>query len=162
MAGLGSTAVTGQTRAALRRQMETSMMGLRAGIDFSGYEVGEEDTRLPVENISTTVPTSCAPNGFTLFSCTLASSAIHTLKTSVSGIYKTLTQLSSSTLGIALQFGANDSIVTTAGSSFNQIVFAGVGHTASLACMSTSGGASGGAIWISASPASPGLSFSTY
>lgn len=161
MAGLGSTAVSGQNRAALRRQMETSMMGQRAGMDFAGYEVGEEDTRLPVDNISSTVPTSCSPNGFTIFSCTVASSATHTLKAPVSCIYKTLTQISSSTLGIVVQFGANDSIVTTAGSSFNQITFAGVGHTASLACVSTSG-PSGGAVWISASPASPGLSFSTY
>jgi hypothetical protein len=162
MAGLGSTAVTGQTRAALRRAMITSMMGVRAGMDVNGYEVGEEDTRLPVDNITTTVPTSLSPNGFSVFSCTVASSAIHTMKTSVAGIYKTLTQISSSTLGIAVQFGPNDNIVTTAGSSFNQIVFAGVGHTAGLACMSTAGASGGGAIWTSASPASPGLTFSTF
>ncbi len=158
---LGSTAVTGQTRASLRRQMETSMMGIRAGMDFSGYEVGEEDTRLPIDAIGTTVPTSCSPNGFTIFSCTVASSALHTLKSSVSGIYKTLTQISSSTLGIALQFGALDQIVTTAGSSFNQIIFAGVGHTVGLYCASTAG-AAGGAVWVSASPASAGLTFSTF
>ena len=158
---LGSTAVAGQNRAALRRQMETSMMGIRAGIDFAGYEVGEEDTRLPIDAITSTVPTSLSPNGFSIFSCTVASSAIHTLKTSVAGIYKTLTQISSSTLGIAVQFGALDQIVTTVGSSFNQIVFAGVGHTVGLSCVSTAG-AAGGAVWISASPASPGLTFSTF
>jgi sorbitol-specific phosphotransferase system component IIA len=141
--------------------METSMMGARAGMDFAGYEVGEEDTRLPIDNITSTVPTSLSPNGFSIFSCTVASSAIHTLKTSVSGIYKTLTQISSSTLGIVVQLGANDVIVTTAGSSFNQITFAGVGHTAGLYCAST-GGANAGAVWISGSPASPGLSFSTF
>lgn len=159
---LGSTAVAGQSRPSLRRQMLTSMMGIRAGMDALGYEVGEEDTRLPIDNIGTTVPTSLSANGFSIFSCTAASSAIHTLKTSVAGIYKTLTQISSSTLGIAVQFGPNDNIVTTAGSSFNQIVFAGVGHTVGLSCMSTGGGANGGAVWISASPASPGLTFSTF
>lgn len=158
---LGSTAVVGQTRAALRRQMETSMMGIRAGIDFNGYEVGEEDTRLPIDNLGTTVQSSLSPNGFSIFSCTVASSAIYTLKTSVVGIYKTLTQISSSTLGFAVQFGPLDQIVTTAGSSFNQIVFAGVGHTVGLSCVSTAG-AAGGAVWISASPASPGLTFSTF
>lgn len=159
---LGSTAVTGQTREALRRAMITSMMGKRAGMDVLGYEVGEEDTRLPIDNITSTVPTSLAPNGFSNFSCTATSSAVHTLQQAVAGIYKTLTQISSSTLGIAVQFGANANIVTTAGSSFNQIVFAGVGHTVGLACVSTAGGANGGPVWISASPASPGLTFSTY
>lgn len=159
---IGSTGVLGQTRAALRRAMMTSMMGIRAGMDALGYEVGEEDTRLPIDNISTTVPTSLTPNGFSNFSCTAASSAIHTLNLAVAGIYKTLTQISSSTLGIVVQFGANANIVTTAGSSFNQITFAGVGHTAGLACVSTAGGSQGGPVWISASPASPGLTFSTF
>jgi hypothetical protein len=158
MAGLGSTAVTGQSRASLRRSMLTSMMGIRAGMDAAGYEVGEEDTRLPVDNITSTVPTSLSANGFSLLSCTVASSAIHTLQAPVVGIYKQITQISSSTLGIAVQFGAGANIVTSAGSSFNQVTFAGVGHTASLACVSTNGGG----IWLSASPASPGISFSTY
>lgn len=155
---LGSTAVTGQTREALRNQMKTSMMGRRAGMDNNDYEVGEQDTRLPIDNISTTVPTSLSPNGASVFSCTATSSATHTLQNPVSGIYKQLTQISSSTLGIVVQFGAAAQIVTTAGSSFNQITFAGVGHTAGLFCASTAGGG----IWLSASPASPGLTFSTY
>jgi hypothetical protein len=155
---LGSTAVAGQTREQLRNQMKTSLFGRRSGMDFSDYEVGEQDTRLPVDNISTTISTSLSSNGASVFSCTSASSATHTLQNPVSGIYKQLTQISSSTLGIALQFGAGAQIVTTAGSSFNQITFAGVGHTASLFCASTAGGG----IWLSASPASPGLTFSTY
>lgn len=159
---LGSTAVLGQTREGLRNMMKTSMMGRRAGMDNNDYEVGEQDTRLPIDNIGTTVPTSLSPNGFTNFSCTATSSAIHTLQQAVAGIYKTLTQISSSTLGIAVQFGANANIVTTAGSSFNQITFAGVGHTVGLACVSTGGGANGGPVWIGTSPASPGLTFSTY
>ncbi len=157
---LGSTSVTAMSRETLRSQMKTSMMGRRAGMDNNDYECGEQDTRLPVDNITTTVGTSLAPNGFTLLSCTAASSAIHTLQAPVSGIYKEIVQISSSTLGIVVQFGANANIVTTAGSSFNQAVFAGVGHCASLACVSTS--TSAGPIWISASPASPGLTFSTY
>lgn len=155
---LGSTSVAALTRENLRNLMVTTMMGRRAGMDANGYEVGEQDTRLPIDNIGTTVPTSLSPNGFTNLSCTVASSAIHTLQNPVAGIYKMITQLSSSTLGIAVQFGAGANIVTSAGSSFNQIVFAGVGHVASLACISTNGGG----IWASASPASPGITFSTY
>lgn len=155
---LGSTAVTGQTRDGLRNLMKTSMFGRRAGMDNLDYEVGEQDTRLPVDNISTTVQTSLSPNGASVFSCTVASSALHTLQAPVAGIYKQLTQISSSTLGIAVQFGANAQIVTTAGTSFNQIIFQGVGHTAGLFCSSTNGGG----IWLSGSPASPGLTFSTY
>lgn len=155
---LGSTSVSALTRESLRNQMITSMMGRRAGMDGRGYECGEEDTRLPIDNIASTVPTSLSPNGFSLLSCTAASSAAHTLQNPVPGIYKQITQISSSTLGIAIQFGAGAQIVTSAGSSFNQVVFAGVGHTASLACVSTNGGG----VWLSASPASPGISFSTY
>lgn len=159
---IGSTGIAGQSRNDLRRQLLVSMMGTKAAFDSRGYEVGEEDTRLPVQNIGTTIPTSLIPNGFTNFSCTATSSAIHTLQDAVAGIYKTITQISSSTLGIALQFGALANIVTTAGSSFNQIVFGGVGHTVGLACISTGGGSGGGPVWIAASPASPGLSFSTF
>lgn len=159
---IGSTGVAGQSRASLRRQMMTSMMGARAGMDNLGYEVGEEDTRLPIDNITSTVPTSLSPNGFSNFSCTATSSAAHTLLQAVAGIYKTLTQISSSTLGIAVQFGPNANLVTTAGSSFNQIIFAGVGHTIGLACISTAGGANGGSVWVATSPPSPGLTISTY
>lgn len=159
---IGSTGVLGQTRDQLRRQLLVSMMGSKAAFDVRGYEVGEEDTRLPVQNITTTLPTSHLPNGFTNYSCTVTSSAIHTFQDAVAGIYKTLTQISSSTLGIAVQFGALANIVTTAGSSFNQIVFAGVGHTVGLACVSTGGGSGGGPVWIATSPASPGLTFSTF
>jgi hypothetical protein len=155
---LGSTSIAALSREQLRNQMKTSMMGRRAGMDNNDYEVGEQDTRLPVDNITSTVQTSLSANGFSLLSCTVASSAIHTLQGPVPGIYKQITQISSSTLGIAVQFGASANIVTSAGSSFNQIVFAGVGHTANLACVSTNGGG----IWLSASPASPGISFSTY
>ena len=155
---LGSTAVSGLTRESLRNLIKTSLFGRRSGMDANDYEVGEQDTRLPIDNIGTTVPTSLSANGFTLLSCTVASSATHTLQNPVSGIYKTITHLSSSTLGIVVQFGAGANIVTSAGSSFNQITFQGVGHAASLACVSTNGGG----VWLSASPASPGLSFSTY
>ena len=157
---LGSTSIAAVTREGLRNQMKTSMMGRRAGMDPYDYEVGEQDTRLPIDNIATTIQTSLSPNGFSNFSCTSLSSALHTLLAPVSGIYKTLTQISSSTLGIALQFGPNAQIVTSAGSSFNQMVFAGVGHTATLTCQSTS--TSNGPIFISTTPPSPGIAFSTY
>ena len=157
---LGSTSFTAVTRETLRNQMVTSMMGRRAGMDVSGYEVGEQDTRLPIDNITTTAATSLVPNGFSVLSCTAASSAIQTMLLAVSGIYKQITQFSSSTLGIAVQLGANANIVTSAGSSFNQITFAGVGHSASLACISSS--TSNGPIWVCTTPPSPGISFTTY
>ena len=157
---LGSTSIAAVTRQSLRNQMLTSMMGRRAGMDAQDYEVGEQDTRLPIDNISSTISTSLSPNGFSNFSCTNASSAIHTLLTPVSGIYKQITQISSSTLGIDVQFGPNAQIVTSAGSSFNKLTLAGVGHSASLSCVSTS--TSNGPIWICTTPASPGISFSTY
>jgi hypothetical protein len=167
MAGYTSTAVTAVSREQMRNGMETSMLGRRAGIDFRGFEVGEEDTRLPVDVITTTVQTSLIPNGFSIIACTVASTAVYTLQNPVPGIYKQITQITTST-GTAgggqayIQLGANANIVTSAGSSFNQVVLAGIGHTASLSCVSTSGGSLGGPVWISASVASPGITFSTY
>jgi hypothetical protein len=158
---IGSTGVTAQSRASLRRQMKTSMFGARAGMDFNDYEVGEEDTRLPVEVITTTVASSFIANGFTLIATTAASSASYTLQSPVSGIYKTITQLSSSTAGFLVNFGATANIVTSAGSSFTNVTLAGVGHTLSVTCVSTAGGSQGGPVWISATVASPGISFAT-
>lgn len=157
---LGSTSIAAITREQLRNQIVTSMMGRRAGMDSAGYEVGEQDTRLPVDSAGTTAGSSLSPNGASVLACTVASSSINTLLAAVSGIYKQITQISSSTIGQVVQFGANANIVTSAGSSFNQITFAGVGHTASLFCASSS--TSNGPIWLSASVASPGMSFSTY
>lgn len=162
---LGSTSVAALSRETLRNQMKTSMMGRRAGMDNNDYEVGEQDTRLPVDVITTTVPTSLSPNGASVFSCTVASSAIHTLQNPVSGIYKQLTQISSSTLGIAVQFGAGAQLVTSLGTSFNQLIFAGFGHTANLFCIATgsSVGGTGGIYLVTAGfTTASGMQASTY
>ena len=162
---LGSTSVAAISRESLRNQMKTSMMGRRAGMDNNDYEVGEQDTRLPVDVITTTVPTSLSPNGASLFACTVASSAIHTLQAPVAGIYKQLTQISSSTLGIALQFGAGAQLITSLGTSFNQLVFAGFGHTANLFCVATgsSVGGTGGIFLVTAAfTTASGMQASTY
>lgn len=163
-AGLGSTSVTAVSRDAIRRTMQTSMMGRLSGFDRKGYEVGEEDTKLPVDVITTTAATTLIANGFSLLAATAASSATYTID-SVAGIYKQITQISSSTLGFAVQFGANAQIVTTLGTSFNQIVFAGFGHTAGLSCVATgsSNGTSGG-VWIAtaAFTTASGMQLSTY
>jgi hypothetical protein len=157
---LGSTSVAAITREQWRSKIQTTMFGRKAGYDQLGYEVGEQDTRLPVDNIGTTAQSSLSPNGASVLSCTAASSAIQTMLDAVAGIYKQITQISSSTLGIAVQMGPNAQIITTAGTSFNQVTFAGVGHTVNLFCVSSS--TANGPIWLNASPASPGLSYSTY
>lgn len=165
MAGLGSTSITGVSREQLRSQMKTSMMGRRAGMDNLDYEVGEQDTRLPIDNITSTVPTSLSPNGASIFSCTAASSAIHTMQLPVPGIYKQLTQISSSTLGIALQFGPGAQLVTSLGTSFNQLIFAGFGHTANLFCLATGssvGGVGGVYLVTAAFTTASGMQASTY
>lgn len=162
---LGSTSITALSREQLRNQMKTSMMGRRAGMDFNDYEVGEQDTRLPVDNITSTVQTSLSPNGASVFSCTVASSAIHTLQNPISGIYKQLTQISSSTLGIAVQFGPGAQLVTSLGTSFNQLIFAGFGHTANLFCISTGStvGGVGGIFLVTAGfTTASGMQASTY
>jgi|SRR5690348_11215344 len=154
------------TKEGLRNQGLTNVYGRRASIDIAGYEVGEQDTRTPIDVVSTTAATSLSANGFSLLACTAASSALYTMNTGVGSVYKQITQVSSSTLGFAVQFGASALIVTTAGTSFNQIVFQGVGHTVNLACVVPSSGpgssANAGPVWIATSPPSPGLTFSTF
>jgi len=164
---IAPTALHAITKEQLRQQGITGLWGRRAAIDPSGFEVGEQDTRTPIDVISTTVNSSLSPNGFSLLACTAASSAIYTLVLGVESVYKTITQVSSSTLGYAVQFAPGGFIVTTAGTSFNQITFQGVGHTVNLACVVPSSGvgssvSTAGAIWIATSPPSPGLTFSTF
>jgi hypothetical protein len=162
---LGSTSLTAITRENLRGQMKTSMMGRRAGMDFNDYEVGEQDTRLPVDVLTSTVSSSLSPNGASVFACTAASSAIYTLQNAVPGIYKQLTQISSSTLGFAVQFGAGAQLVTSLGTSFNQLIFAGFGHTANLFCVSsgsTVGGTGGIYLVTAAFTTASGMQASTY
>lgn len=153
-----STGVTAITRNQLRNQIITSLYGRRSGLDIADYEVGENDTRLPIDNITTTAASSLTPSGFSVLGSSAA--ATYTMLNAVSGVYKQITQMSSTTGGIVVQLGANANIVTSAGSSFNQMTFAGIGHTANLACVSTS--TSNGPIWLNTSPASPGLTYSTY
>lgn len=153
-----STGVTAITREGLRNLIITSMYGRRAGMDINGYEVGENDTRLPIDNLATTVASSLSPSGASVLGSSAA--ATYTMLTAVAGIYKQITQMSSTTGGIVVQLGANANIVTSAGSSFNQITFAGIGHTVNLFCVNSS--TSNGPIWLNSSPASPGLTYSTY
>lgn len=153
---LGSTSIAALTREGLRNLIQTSLFGRRSGLDRNDYQVGAQDTRLPVDLIGTTVPTSLAPNGASVLACTAVSSAAHTLQNPVPGIYKEITQISSSTLGIAVSVGASGQIVTTNGSSFNNMVFAGVGAAAELFCLSTNGSG----IW-SAAAYNSSVTFST-
>ena len=168
-AGLGSTSFSAITREQLRNKMITSMMGRRSGMDAMGYEVGEEDTRLPIDNIGTSVSSSLSPNGCSVLSCSAGTSAAYTLLNAISGIYKQITMISSSTSpGLTVQFGPNAQIITTLGTSFNQVTFAGFGHTLGLFCIAsgTSVGSSvgGGGLWIAtaAFTTASGLSLSTY
>lgn len=154
---LGSTSIAALSREALRNLIQTSLFGRRSGLDRADYQVGAQDTRLPVDNITTTAASSLAPNGFSALTSTAVSSAVYTLQNPVPGIYKTITQLSSSTLGFAVQFGAGAQIVSTLGSSFNQAVFQSVGAALEVGCLSTNGGG----IWAVAAQNS-GVALSTY
>jgi hypothetical protein len=148
-----ATVVTAQTVEQLRSQSLTNLRGRRDGLDSNGYSVGAPDHRLPIDNLNTTVSSTLTAVGFSIFSCTAASSAAYTHAAPVPGTYKQLTQVSSSTLGYAINFGASVNIVTTAGSTFNQITFQGVGHTINLAAIST-------VTWVATNLGS-GITFST-
>lgn len=157
---LGSTSVVSMTRENMRNQMVTSLFGRRAGLDSQGYEVGHQDTRTPIDVIGTTAASSLIPNGCSVLSSTPASSGIYSMLLAVAGIYKEITQISTPALGFAIQLGANAQMVTSAGTSFNQIVIAGVGAGINLFCISSS--TSNGPIWVTDGFTSTGVTFSTY
>lgn len=144
--------VTAQSVEQLRSQALTTLRGRRDGLDAAGFAVGSPDHRLPIDNLATTVSSTLGAVGFSIFSCTAASSATYTHALPTPGTYKQLTQVSSSTLGYVVNFGAA-SIVTTAGSTFNAITFLGVGHTINLAAISSG-------TWVATNLGS-GITFST-
>lgn len=148
--GLGTTSLANITRETMRNLIVTSEYGRRSGLDALGYQVGEFDVRTVIDNIITTVPTSLSASGISVFSATTASSAAHTLFTGVPGVYKQLAQISSSTLGVQVKFGANAMIVSTFGTSFNSLTFKGFGASVNLFCLAsgTSLGSSEGALWL--------------
>lgn len=150
MAGLGSTAIAGISRETMRNQIVTSEYGRRSGLDNQGYQVGEFDVRTVIDNLGTTVNSSLSASGISIFSSTVASSATYTLFGGVAGVYKQLAQVSSSTLGFTVQFGANAQIVSTLGTSFNQLLLQGFGASVNLFCAATgtSVGSTQGAFWI--------------
>lgn len=159
---LGSTSITALSRESLRAQLVTSMLGRRAGVDVNGYEVGEQDTRLPVDVIGTTAASTLIANGASVLAATAASSATYTVDSPISGIYKQITQISSSTLGYAVRFGAGANLVTSLGTSFNQLLFAGVGHTANLFCVSSGSGTGGTWLVTAGFTTASGMSATTY
>ena len=180
--GLSSTSLSytaSITRETLRNAMKTSLFGRRSGMDSNDYEVGEQDTRLPIDFVTATSSgITLAPNGFSVLACTVGNGSggttavVCTLTGAVSGIYKQITQICSSTgigsgtsAAFLIQFGPNAQLITTGGSSFNQIGFQSFGHTVGLACVSSGSslGSSvgGGGVWITTVPA-PGAYFSTY
>ncbi len=169
--GLLSTSLaSGLSRESLRNQIFTSLFGRRCGMDSAGYEVGEQDTRLPIDLISSTASgQTLSPNGFSLLASSTGGFAI-SLTGAVPGIYKQITQISSATgsSGFAVQFGTNAQIISSLGSSYNQILFAGLGHTANLTCVAsgTSVGSSvgGGGLWLITTTftTAGGMSLSTY
>jgi hypothetical protein len=156
----GSTSISSLTREQLRSQIVTSLFGRRAGLDANGYEVGHQDSRTPIDNITTTAATSLIPNGCSVLSATPASSAIYTMFQATAGVYKEITQISTPAVGFQIQLGDNAHIVTTAGTSFNQITIGGVGGGINMFCISSS--TATGPIWITDGYVSTGTIFSTY
>lgn len=130
---------TAQTINQLRNQILVSLWGRKQGFDSNEYDIGAYDHRLVIDNIATTAATSLSPSGLSVLNCTAASSALYTMNVVIPGIYKQISQLSTSTLGFAVQFSSGANLVSTFGSSFNQVTFAGQGHTLNLFCASSVG-----------------------
>ena len=151
--------ITAISREQLRSQMITSTFGRRNGLGPNDYEVGSQDTRLPVDILSSgSTATPAAPNGCTVLNS--SSSGIWTLSSAMQqGIYKELVQVCTSTLGLVVQMPAGVTIISTltSGSSqnpANQITFQGLGHALNLFSVTT-------ATWVSVG-AYTGVTLSTF
>ena len=145
--------ITAQTVEQLRSQSLTNLRGRRDGIDNAGYSVGCPDHRLPIDNgTSGSTATQFSPVGLSVLNS--SSSAIFSMALPIPGTYKQLTQVSTSTLGLVVQAGAGVKIISSAGSSANQITFAGLGHTINLFAASS-------ATWL-ATGTGAGITLSTY
>ncbi len=169
---LTGTSVAAVSREQLRNQMETSFFNRRAGVDFNGYEVGENDTRTIIQNFASSIGstnvaegTSINPAGVTCFSATLASSGPYTLFAPVPGVYKQLAMITSQYTTSApaiIQFGPNGGLITTAGSSFNQIALGGLGHIVNLLALTSPSSAGAGGLWTVTAGYPSAVVFSTY
>ena len=130
--------VTAQLLDKLRNQILTSLYGRRDGIDKDEYNIGPKDFRVQIENITTTAASTIANFGITVLSCTVSSSAIYTMPAPVPGVQgRQIFQASTSTLGYAIQLPAGVTILATNGSSFNQMVFYGLGAALELSALSS-------------------------
>lgn len=157
---LGSTSITAITREQWRSQGLTSLYGRRSSLDVRGYQCGTPENRLEVDPITTTAASSLKPTGISCLCATPASSGIYSLLDAAAGVYKAIIQTSTPALGFAIQLGANANIVTSAGSSFNQVVLSGIGAAVNLFCVSSS--TANGPQWAMLGTASTGVVFSTY
>ena len=117
--------------------LQTSIRGRRLGLTQDDYLVGVKDLQKQVEDISSTAASTISAFGFTRLMSTAASSAIYTVAQHVAGIEKRIAQTSSSTLGFAVRFPSGTNVYTTAGTSFNQLVFAGAGNVVALSALSS-------------------------
>ena len=121
----------------LRNIIQTSIRGRRLGLTNDEYLVGQKDIQMSVEDITSTAASTCLPYGATRLMSTAGSSATYTVSQHVTGVVKRFSQTSSSTLGFAVRFASGVNVYTTAGTSFNQLVFSGAGNTISLSALST-------------------------
>ena len=150
---------TQQLLEVLRNQYLTSLYGRRAGIDPNAYEIGPKDFRVQIENIGTTAASSLSSFGISCLSCTVASSAIYTLQP-IDGIGiqgKQIIQTSTSTLGYIVKCSTNPvtNLLTTGGSSFNQMTFSCLGALQELVSISS-------VVWATKNTANSGVTFSTF
>lgn len=136
---------TGQTVEQLRSQALTMFYGRRDGVDSQDYHVGAKDMRVAIDAVNTTAATTLAPYGMSALSATAASSANYTMGAPVPGVLKTISSLSTSTLGYRISLGASINLVCTLGSSFNALTLAGQGQSVELFAISS-------VAWISVNP----------
>lgn len=115
----------------------TSIFGRRLGLDSQEFLVGALDNRVVTQQATTTTTgTNINPHGFTGISS--STNTTWQISAPVEGIGKQLAATSTSTGTMAVQAPAGVTFLTTAGSSFNQMVFTAVGQAVELFGVSTS------------------------
>ncbi len=121
----------------LSNSIITSVFGRRLGMDIGGYLVGPPDMKVQTQ-VATSLTTSSAidPHGITSLAAT--SAATYAMSAPVEGVEKKLVCTSTGAGNQVVQLPTGVTFQTTAGTSFNQATFSGVGQSADLVGLSTS------------------------
>lgn len=126
-----------QSNEQLRSGIKTSIFGRRVGLDNNDYLQGPLSPKYATQTLtSASTATAILPYGYTALSS--SNGATFAMAAPVEGVDKRIFDSSTASGSVVVQLPTGVTFITTAGSSFNQATFSGIGQTADLFGQSTS------------------------